>query len=384
MEMDYLMCLVVLDRERDWARTAEICEVSEAALAQTLAAAEARYGHAIVRPGPGFQGFTPEGERVLGWAKDLYAAHAELQEVFHASQRKARVAPLLARRSVSPKRLCAPGPDAAEVELMVQAALRAPDHGSLHPWRVLEFHAQERALLADRFKQEKRRRDPLASPADLRLAREHATRPPVLLAFIVSPKARTQVPVQEQWLAAGAALGNLLNAAHQFGYGAIMLSGERCHDAVLRAELGVGPEEFLAGFVSLGSVAHAPPREAAHQPRRGALALEPWHPRTPDRARARRATATAGLNRPAGLPRPPMFHPSEGCCDGSAPMCHASGELLVGDRKTGRRFLTRSRLSRTRSGRCCRLQKAARRPIQAARRPVGAPSASSHKEPRPA
>jgi uncharacterized protein (DUF779 family) len=27
-----------------------------------------------------------------------------------------------------------------------------------------------------------------------------------------------------------------------------------------------------------------------------------------------------------------MFHQSGGCCDGSAPMCYAEGEFLVGDR----------------------------------------------------
>ncbi|MGC5189133.1 hypothetical protein ACPXBB_26415, partial [Escherichia coli] len=74
--------------------------------------------------------------------------------------------------------------------------------------------------LADCFEQEKLRRDPLASPADLGRAREHATQPPLLLAFVVSPRARSQVPAREQWLSAGAALGNILSAAHQLGYGA--------------------------------------------------------------------------------------------------------------------------------------------------------------------
>lgn len=258
-ELDSLRCLVLLDRERDWARAAEACGIPESRLADAVRAAEAEYRHAIVWPGPGFQGFTPEGERVLAWAKDFHATYEALKESSHIARRRETVSPLLARRSVSPKRLCAPGPGTDDLDLLVQAALRAPDHGSLHPWRLIEFHADQREALAERFEQEKRRRDPLASPADLQLAREHALRPPVLMAFVVSPKARTQVPVREQWLAAGAALGNLLNAAHQLGFGAIVLSGERCFDPVLCAELGVLPEEFLAGFISFGSVAEAPP-----------------------------------------------------------------------------------------------------------------------------
>jgi nitroreductase len=167
--------------------------------------------------------------------------------------------PLLSRRSVSPKRLIAPGPDLAALDLILQAALAAPDHGGLHPWRVIEFRAEHRGALAALFEQEKLRRDPLAASVDLLRARDHALLPPVLLGFVVAPQTRTKIPLREQWLAAGAALGNLLNAAHQLGFGAIVLSGERCFDAPLAAELGVAADEQLVGFVSIGTTAKAPP-----------------------------------------------------------------------------------------------------------------------------
>ncbi|HEY9066642.1 MAG TPA: nitroreductase [Burkholderiaceae bacterium] len=181
-----------------------------------------------------------------------------------AALRQAALRPLLTRRSVSPKRLIAPGPDLATLELMLQAALAAPDHGGLHPWRVIEFRAEHRAELAALFEAEKLRRDPLATPMDRVRARDHALLPPVLLGFVVAPQARTKIPPREQWLAAGAALGNLLNAAHQLGYGAIVLSGERCFDETLAAALGVTGDEQLVGFVSIGTIAKAPPE--AHRP----------------------------------------------------------------------------------------------------------------------
>ena len=181
-----------------------------------------------------------------------------------STPREEALRPLLSRRSVSPKRLVAPGPDLAALELLLQAALSAPDHGRLHPWRVIEFRAAERAELAGLFEAEKLRRDPLATPVDILRARDHALTPPVLLGFVVAPHARTKIPLREQWLAAGAALGNLLNAAHQLGYGAIMLSGERCFDAPLLAALGVVGDEQLAGFISIGTIAKAPP--PAHRP----------------------------------------------------------------------------------------------------------------------
>lgn len=189
-----------------------------------------------------------------------------------------QLAGLLRRRSVSPKRLSPPGPSGPDLELIVQAGLCAPDHGGLHPWRVVEFRTDTRDALGDLFEQEKLRRDPMASATDLRRAREHASRAPVLLGFVVSPKQRSKIPLREQWLAAGAALCNLLNAAHQLGYGAIVLSGERCHDAPLLAQLGVQADEALAGFISIGTTTQAPPERRTVLP--GAV-WSCWTPRLP-------------------------------------------------------------------------------------------------------
>lgn len=108
----------------------------------------------------------------------------------------------------------------------------------------------------------------------------------MLLGFVVSPHARERVPVREQWLAAGAALGNLLNATHQLGFGAIMLSGDRCFEKHLCAQLGIGSDEHLAGFVSIGSVTQTPP---ARKPIGTHEVLSRWSP-------ARTATKAASKN----------------------------------------------------------------------------------------
>lgn len=259
MEFDELKCLLSLAQKQDWADAATACGLPQSALMSTIRSLETQYECSIVKPAYPFQGFTAEGERVLMWAREFCFATEELKRGFVESKRRSLIAPLLERRSVSPKRLCFPGPNANDLDLIVQAGLHSPDHGGLHPWRLLEFSGEHREALADQFEAEKLRRDPLAPALDLQRAREHALRSPVLLAFVVSPKARTRVPLREQWLSAGAALGNMLNAAHQLGFGAIMLSGERCFDPQLSAELGLQSIEFLAGFISLGSVAEAPP-----------------------------------------------------------------------------------------------------------------------------
>ncbi len=278
MENDQLRYLVALAQKSDIDLAAARCDVTAADIAAAVSAAEEMFGRRVLKLGSasaGFSGFTEDGERVVDWARRYLDDYDGLQRRVGRTKKKALLKPLLERRSISPKRLIGPGPDADDIGLILQGALRSPDHGGLHPWRVVEFHVAQREALADQFEQEKRRRDPLASVRDLQLAREHATRPPVLLAFVVSPQARSKVPVREQWLSAGAALGNLLNAAHQLGFGAIVLSGERCFDPILSHELGLASEEFLAGFISMGTVADAPPPKAHAQP---SAVLSTWQP----------------------------------------------------------------------------------------------------------
>ena len=159
---------------------------------------------------------------------------------------------------MSPKRLGGPAPGREVLDTIIDAGLRAPDHGGLRPWRLLEFDAGSRPALADLFEDEKKRRDPLASTDDLARAREHALHAPVVWAFIVCVRRQTVVPVHEQWLAAGAALDALQLAAHAFGLGAIVLSGERCQDQAIRTGLGVCADELLAGFISIGTITKAP------------------------------------------------------------------------------------------------------------------------------
>ncbi|GAA1773833.1 LysR family transcriptional regulator [Streptomonospora arabica] len=63
--------LVALARERHFARAALACHVSQPALSAGIRKLEAELGVPIVRRGHRFEGFTPEGERVLRWASRI-------------------------------------------------------------------------------------------------------------------------------------------------------------------------------------------------------------------------------------------------------------------------------------------------------------------------
>ena len=65
--------LVALDRERHFGRAAATCHVSQPALSEAVRSLERELGVPLVRRSRRFEGFTPEGERVLLWAQRAVA-----------------------------------------------------------------------------------------------------------------------------------------------------------------------------------------------------------------------------------------------------------------------------------------------------------------------
>jgi nitroreductase len=176
-----------------------------------------------------------------------------------ASARLHDVSWLQRRRSVAVKRLGLPGPTDDELREILSAALSAPDHGALRPWRLVLCAPESRQRMAALFVAAKLARHPDATVIELEREREKALRPPVLLALIAAPRPGLEkIPEIEQIASAGAALQSVLLAAYGLGYGAIMLSGSRCAAENVRAALEVGAGETLLGFISIGSIVDTP------------------------------------------------------------------------------------------------------------------------------
>ena len=68
-----LTYLVALAKERHFGRAAEACNVSQPALSGAIRSIEKELGVTIVQRGRRFEGFTPEGERALAWARRALA-----------------------------------------------------------------------------------------------------------------------------------------------------------------------------------------------------------------------------------------------------------------------------------------------------------------------
>ncbi|KAF0845365.1 LysR family transcriptional regulator [Nocardia caishijiensis] len=70
---------VALARERHFARAASSCYVSQPALSEALRKLERELGVPLVRRGHAFEGLTPEGERLVLWARRILADRDALE-----------------------------------------------------------------------------------------------------------------------------------------------------------------------------------------------------------------------------------------------------------------------------------------------------------------
>lgn len=163
---------------------------------------------------------------------------------------------LLTRRSRPAKTLGPDAPDRAEIETLLTAASRTPDHGKIVPWRFIVItegrdeiarlftgHAERAGLEVDKIEKN---------------ARSFAYGG-LIIAVIACPVAAHKIPVWEQELAAGGVCLALLNAALAAGWGANWLTGPLARDDEFLGEaFGCAPGEFAAGFIHIGNEQVAP------------------------------------------------------------------------------------------------------------------------------
>jgi len=94
--IDKLEFLLALARERHFGRAAESCGVTQPTLSAGVKQIEAQMGVLLVNRGSRFRGFTPEGERVLDWARrivgDERAMRAEINALRHGLSGRLRIA----------------------------------------------------------------------------------------------------------------------------------------------------------------------------------------------------------------------------------------------------------------------------------------------------
>lgn len=79
MDIKQLIYLCNLERERHFGRAAEASFVSQPTLSMRLKNLERELGLSLINRSNNFDGFTPEGERVLSWAREIVSVYQGLK-----------------------------------------------------------------------------------------------------------------------------------------------------------------------------------------------------------------------------------------------------------------------------------------------------------------
>ncbi len=160
---------------------------------------------------------------------------------------------LLSRRSGSAKAMGEPGPDASQLDTILSAATRVPDHGKLTPWRFIIFEGTARAAFGDRLATLFQQSQPAAIEELVDAERRRFLRAPTVVAAISRAQGNAKVPEWEQILSAGAACMTLLTAAHALGFAGSWVTEWYAYDLRVRPILGLEAHERVAGFIYLGT-----------------------------------------------------------------------------------------------------------------------------------
>jgi len=168
---------------------------------------------------------------------------------------------LLLNRSSQP-RLGSPAPSGAALENIMQAALRAPDHACLTPWRFIVCQNKGLEKLGSLFEQSAIANDKSQKEIDRSVQLPH--RAPMIIVAIAKYIEHEKVPKVEQIASASCAVMAMQMAAVAQGFNGMWRSGSYAHCELVREGLGLAEDDELVGFLYLGT----PLFEPAPKPQR--------------------------------------------------------------------------------------------------------------------
>jgi nitroreductase len=149
-------------------------------------------------------------------------------------------------------KLAEPAPPRADIERIIKAGTRAPDHGRLRPWRFVVLEGDARRRLGEAMAELLKARAPDVQEAQLAAEAAKPMRAPAIIA-VGAKITKGKIPEIEQVAAVAAAVQNMFLAAHALGYGAMWKTGPAAYAASVKELLGFAPEDHIVGFFYVGT-----------------------------------------------------------------------------------------------------------------------------------
>jgi nitroreductase len=138
------------------------------------------------------------------------------------------------------------------IERLLDAAVQAPNHHRVRPWRFIVMSGMARNRLGDIMAESLRQRKPDMLEEGLAAERAKALRSPVMIAVGVDKPTETKVVEIENICAAAAASQNILLAAEGLGLAAMWRTGPAATDPAVKAFLGLQADQHIIGILYIG------------------------------------------------------------------------------------------------------------------------------------
>jgi len=177
---------------------------------------------------------------------------------------------LLLNRSSQP-RLNAPAPSGDALENIMQAALRAPDHACLTPWRFIVCEGKGLDKLGSLYEQSAIDND--KSEKEIERAVQLPHRAPMIVVAIAKHVEHEKVPRVEQIASASCGVMAMQMAAVAQGFNGMWRTGSYAHCDTVKRGFDLSDDDEIVGFLYLGTPAFEP---AAKPERDTANYFEYW------------------------------------------------------------------------------------------------------------
>ncbi len=138
------------------------------------------------------------------------------------------------------------------IEKLLDAAVQAPNHYKVRPWRFVVLTREGRNKLGEVMATSQREQHPEFPHEVFEKTRALPLRAPAVIVVGVDKPSQAKVLEIENVCAAAAATENLLLAAQAMGLGAKWRTGEWARDVRVKEFLGLEPDQPIIGFIYIG------------------------------------------------------------------------------------------------------------------------------------
>ena len=160
----------------------------------------------------------------------------------------------LKRRSVLARKMSPQPIKENDLNQIIQAGIRVPDHGALNPWKLVIIQGEKLAIVDKQIiLSEYIKKNPNSDKNFQEIESKRLQRAGAVIAVLSTPVDHPSIPLWEMHLSSGAVCMNLLSCAQSLGYAAQWLTEWYSYNDKMLNYLGgrVGIDK-ISGFIYIG------------------------------------------------------------------------------------------------------------------------------------